>query len=78
MTAGGTYRVAFRVVSADGHPVTGETTFGFRTAPASAGTGATPAAAAGHDGADADAGFSSGRVIGIVAVVAAARRAGDC
>ena len=30
VTAPGTYRVAFRVVSADGHPVTGETTFGFR------------------------------------------------
>ena len=71
VTASGTYRVAFRVVSADGHPVTGETTFGFRTAPASAGTGATPAAAAGqHHGDDADPGFSSGRVVGIVAVVA--------
>jgi len=71
VTAPGTYRVAFRVVSADGHPVTGETTFGFGTAPASAGKVATPAAAAGqHHGDDADPGFSSGRVVGIVAVVA--------
>ena len=70
LTATGTYRVAFRVVSADGHPVTGVTSFGFRTAPASTGTGATPPAAA-HGHADgAGAGFSSGRVIGIVAVVA--------
>ncbi len=67
VTAHGTYRVAFRVVSADGHPVTGETSFGFRTSPA----GASPAAAAGghHPAEKTGAGFSSGRVVGIVAVI---------
>jgi methionine-rich copper-binding protein CopC len=70
VTATGTYRVAFRVVSADGHPVTGETSFGFRTAPTTSGSGATPSAGTGHQHAEtADPGFSSGRVVGIVAVV---------
>jgi methionine-rich copper-binding protein CopC len=63
VTATGTYRVAFRVVSADGHPVSGQTSFGFRTT----GTGA---AADRHHAAGSDPGFSSGRVVGIVAVVA--------
>jgi methionine-rich copper-binding protein CopC len=71
VTAAGTYRVAFRVVSADGHPVTGETTFGFRSTPTSP-AGASPAAAAGghHRTQDTDPGFSSGRVVGIGAVAA--------
>lgn len=68
VTAAGTYRVAFRVVSADGHPVTGETSFGFRTSPAAT----SPAAAAGghHPAEETGPGFSRGRVVGIVAVVA--------
>lgn len=72
VTATGTYRVAFRVVSADGHPVTGETSFGFRTTPTTAGTGGAPTTAADghHHAATADPGVSGGRVAGIVAVVA--------
>lgn len=72
LTAPGTYRIAFRVVSADGHPVTGETSFGFRTTPTTSGAGATPSAATDghHHAAEPDPGFSSSRVVGIVAVVA--------
>lgn len=49
--AGGPYLVAYRVVSADGHPVTGEFTFTYAPAAASGAAGATssapvPAAAA--------------------------------
>ena len=70
MTAG-RYTVAFRVVSADGHPVSAQSSF--RYAPggtAQAGTmhsGTTMRAGhAGHEAA-ATGGFSRGRVIGIVA-----------
>jgi methionine-rich copper-binding protein CopC len=72
VTATGTYRVAFRVVSADGHPVTGQTSFGFRATPAPSGTDASPQAAAGghRHAAEPDPGVSSRRVVGIVAGVA--------
>ena len=72
VTATGTYRVAFRVVSADGHPVTGQTSFGFRATPSAAGEAASAPAGGHHehDAAEPDPGFSSGRVVGIVAVVA--------
>jgi methionine-rich copper-binding protein CopC len=66
----GRYTVAFRVVSADGHPVSEQTSFVF--AP---GGSARPGTAqpdrtghAGHESAAAGGGFSRGRVIGIVAV----------
>ncbi|GAB3435703.1 hypothetical protein GCM10027517_05120 [Phycicoccus ginsengisoli] len=40
--ADGTYTVAFRVVSADGHPVSDRTTFVLASAPAAAGTTSPP------------------------------------
>jgi copper resistance protein C len=71
VTVPGTYRVAFRVVSADGHPVTGETSFGFRTGTSSqAGTDASPQAGEGGHHDAADQGISSTRAIGIVAGIA--------
>jgi len=72
LTATGTYRVAFRVVSADGHPVTGQTSFGFRATPSAAGAaGSAPASGhRAHEATGAEPGFSSGRIIGIIAVVA--------
>jgi methionine-rich copper-binding protein CopC len=74
VTSPGTYHVAFRVVSADGHPVSGETTFAFRQAGATSGTDAVAPPADHRNDAraeGADAGFfSGGRGIGIVAGVA--------
>jgi methionine-rich copper-binding protein CopC len=62
----GTYTLAFRVVSGDGHPVTGEMTFTVTSGtspepdPTPAGTtGATPAADAGTDPGGEDAGASA-------------------
>ena len=71
MTAG-QYTVAFRVVSADGHPVSTQTSFRFAPGgTAQAGTvpsGTTVHAGhAGHEAATTGGGFSRGRVIGIVA-----------
>lgn len=61
VTAVGRYSVAFRVVSADGHPVSAQTTFWFApNGSAQPGT-AQPVAK--------DGGWSRGRVIGIVAGV---------
>ena len=69
MTAG-RYTVAFRVVSADGHPVSAQTSFRFAPGgsaqPGMAQSGTT-ARHAGHEAAAAGGGFSRGRVIGIVA-----------
>ena len=66
--AGGRYRIAFRVVSADGHPVAGTTSF--RLEP----SGTARPGGAGHagsgDAAASGSGFSRGRIIGIVAVSA--------
>ena len=69
MTAG-PYTVAFRVVSADGHPVSGETTFRFAPGgTAQQGTAQPGTMHAGHAGDETAArGFTRGRVIGIVAV----------
>jgi hypothetical protein len=73
-TGQGVYHVAFRVVSADGHPVAGETTFQYATDPnvtslsQGGGTGAEHAGS-GHDE-SASGGFSSGRVVGLLAVAA--------
>jgi hypothetical protein len=74
-TASGTYHVAYRVVSDDGHPVTGETTFTVGTTGSSGSpTTAPPTAGAGHDDhaddVDGSSGFSRGRVIGIGAGIA--------
>jgi copper resistance protein C len=71
MTAG-RYTVAFRVVSADGHPVSAQTSFRFAPGgTARAGTvqsGTTGHAMhTGHEAAATAGGFSRGRVIGIVA-----------
>jgi methionine-rich copper-binding protein CopC len=67
----GQYTVAFRVVSADGHPVSARTSFRFTPGgsahPGTAQPGMTQAGHAGHEAADAGGGFSRGRVIGIVA-----------
>ena len=68
--AAGRYTVAFRVVSADGHPVAAQTSFVFAPGgsarPGTAQPGTTEHA--GHEAAAAGGGFSRGRVIGIVAV----------
>ena len=69
--AAGRYIVAFRVVSADGHPVSAQTSFRFTPGgsaqPRTAQPGTTPAAHAGHEVAADGGGFTRGRVIGIVA-----------
>jgi methionine-rich copper-binding protein CopC len=67
--AAGRYNVAFRVVSADGHPVSAQTSFRF-TPGGSAQPGMAQqntTHAEGHEAASAGGGFSRGRVIGIVA-----------
>jgi hypothetical protein len=68
--AAGRYTVAFRVVSADGHPVSAQTSFVFAPGgsarPGTAQPGRT--GHSGHESAAAGGGFSRGRVIGIVAV----------
>jgi methionine-rich copper-binding protein CopC len=73
MTAG-RYTVAFRVVSADGHPVSAQTSFRFTPGgsaqPGTAHPGMAQAGHAGHEAPAAGGGFSRGRVIGIVAVAA--------
>ena len=65
----GLYTVAFRVVSADGHPVSAQTSFRF--APGGSARQGTaqpgPTTHAGHEADAAGGGFSRGRVIGIVA-----------
>ena len=66
--AAGRYTVAFRVVSADGHPVSAQTSFRF-TPGGSAQPGLVQhdTTHAGHEAAADGGGFSRGRVIGIVA-----------
>ncbi len=67
--AAGRYTVAFRVVSADGHPVSAQTSFRFEPGgsaqPGMAQQNTTHAE--GHEAASAGGGFNRGRVIGIVA-----------
>ena len=67
--ATGRYTVAFRVVSADGHPVSAQTSFHFEPGgsaqPGMAQQNTTHAE--GHEAAAGGGGFSRGRVIGIVA-----------
>jgi copper resistance protein C len=65
----GRYTVAFRVVSADGHPVSAQTSFRFVPGgSAQQGTVQSDSTVhAGHEAATAGGGFSRGRVIGIVA-----------
>jgi hypothetical protein len=69
VTTGGRYTVAFRVVSADGHPVSAQTSFRFTPGgsaqPGTAQQNTTHAE--GHEAAADGGGFSQGRVIGIVA-----------
>jgi methionine-rich copper-binding protein CopC len=70
VTAAGRYSVAYRVVSADGHPVSAQTSFRFAPGgSAQPGTAQPGATHAGHVGPEAAAGggFSRGRVIGIAA-----------
>lgn len=62
----GRYTVAYRVVSADGHPVTGQTTFGFRAAAGPPGSEASAAVAHAHHPAESN-GLSDGRIAGGVA-----------
>jgi methionine-rich copper-binding protein CopC len=66
LMAAGRYTVAFRVVSADGHPVSAQTSFRFAPG-GSAQPGMTQAKHPGHQAAVDGGGFSQGRVIGIVA-----------
>lgn len=67
MTAG-RYTVAFRVVSADGHPVSAQTSFRFSPGgSAQQGTAQPGAVHAEHDMTADGGGFSRGRIIGIVA-----------
>lgn len=54
---GGTYTVAYRVVTADGHPVTGQLTFSV----AGGGPGSGPSASAGSAGAAGSAGEAGGQ-----------------
>ena len=61
VTAAGRYAVAFRVVSADGHPVSAQTSFRF--APGGVAEPGTARAAS------SDGGWSRGRVIGVVSGV---------
>jgi len=75
LTEFGAYRVAYRVVSADGHPVSGEYTFTYQeseaTSPAASPTPAT-ALAASPTASDAEADSSAGRWLlaaGVVALV---------
>ena len=67
----GRYSVAFRVVSADGHPVSARTDFrytpGGSAHPGTAEPGMTQAGHAAHEAVTDGGGFSRGRVIGIVA-----------
>jgi methionine-rich copper-binding protein CopC len=69
--AAGRYTVAFRVVSADGHPVSAQTSFRFTPGgsaqPGMAQQDLTNARHQGHEAAADGGGFSQGRVIGIVA-----------
>ena len=69
--AAGRYTVAFRVVSADGHPVSAQTSFRFTPGgsaqPGMAQQDMTNAKHEGHEAAADGGGFSRGRVIGIVA-----------
>ena len=67
--AAGRYTVAFRVVSADGHPVSAQTSFRFTPGGSARPGTAQPSAnsaQSGHEG-DAAGGNGPGRVIGIVA-----------
>ena len=69
--AAGRYTVAFRVVSADGHPVSAQTSFRFSSGgsaqPGMSQQDMTDAKHEGHEAAADGGGFSRGRVIGIVA-----------
>ena len=69
--AAGRYTVAFRVVSADGHPVSAQTSFRFSPGgsaqPGMSQQDMTDAKHEGHEAAADGGGFSRGRVIGIVA-----------
>src|SRR5690606_19417136 len=76
----GDYRVAFRIVSSDGHPVTGEITFTLTEAAAGTASG-TPTATPGDTGdtgqgaADASQGGLGGwlwAIVGVAAVLVAA------
>jgi methionine-rich copper-binding protein CopC len=68
VTAAGRYTVAFRVVSADGHPVSAQTSFRFTPGgSAEPGTAQPGPTHVGHEAAADGGGFSPGRVIGIVA-----------
>jgi methionine-rich copper-binding protein CopC len=65
----GRYTVAFRVVSADGHPVAAQTSFRFAPGGSARPGTSQPSGGVGHAGyeADAEGGWSRGRVIGVVA-----------
>ena len=69
--AAGRYTVAFRVVSADGHPVSAQTSFRFSSGgsaqPGMSQQDMTDAKHEGHEAAADGGGFSRGLVIGIVA-----------
>src|SRR5690606_11703846 len=68
----GDYRAAYRIVSADGHPVTGEITFTLTDAAAGTASG-TPPSASGSDTDSSDAGGSqSGLGVWLWVIVAAA------
>jgi methionine-rich copper-binding protein CopC len=70
VTEPGRYTVAYRVVSADGHPVTGQTTFGFRAAAGASGSN-TPASVAHAQHPKESGGLSDTRIAGSVAGAAA-------
>jgi methionine-rich copper-binding protein CopC len=70
LPAGGTYVVGYRILSADGHPVTGKITFSL--APDASGVSTdTTGAAAGSSGAAAEAAANGGAGMAVVWIVGA-------
>lgn len=60
----GQYRAAWRIVSADGHPVTGQITFTLSASGAGTATGSAPAAGSGSSGSSGSSSGSSGGLSG--------------
>lgn len=69
LTEAGRYTIGYRIVSADGHPITGALSFTL-TSGASSAVRATPAASAAHtSAADRSAGGGSSRWVGVLGVL---------
>lgn len=66
LTRDGTYTVAWRVVSDDGHPVTGEFTFALSSGTSEASASAAPVAASAPASAGPGGSSSAGALVGVV------------